>query len=368
MIARLRRDVVAALPGWVVARVLVLGTLGMAHLLARRLRPLPTFSVRHLEEALMGWDAVRYEQIARFGYEALPEKELRFFPLLPMLGRGFGLLFGGRYALALLLVASVSALAFGALLHRLVLEEKGDAATARRVTWLVALAPAAFVLVWGYSEALAGALGAGGFLALRKQRWWWAAGIGVLLGLTRPVGLLFMVPAAIEAARGWRMRELGSRLAAVAAPAVGCGLYLLWVSRAFGSATLPFEVQQTNAFRGPTVNPLPVLGRALGDLIDGRWEGNVLHLPWVALAIVLVALAFRQWPLSYAAFAAATVVVALATNRWGSFERYAFSAVPLLLAAATTFRSERAERAAFAVGAAALFAYGTLALLGAYVP
>lgn len=368
MTARLRRDVLAALPAWLVARVLVLGTLGVAHLLARRLKPLPVFSLRHLEEGLMGWDAVRYEQIARFGYEALPEKELRFFPLLPMLGRGFGLLFGGRYALALLLVASVSALAFGALLHRLVLEEKGDAAAARRVTWLVALAPAAFVLVWGYTEALAGALTAGGFLALRKQRWWWAAGIGLLLGLTRPVGLLFMIPAAIEAWRGFRMRELGPRLAAVAAPAVGCGLYLAWVWRAFGSATLPFDVQQTVAFRGSLVSPVPVMGTAIANVFTGRWEGNALHMPWVVLAIVLVVLAFKQWPLSYAAFGAVTVFVALASNRWGSFERYAFCAVPLVLVAATTFRGERAERAAYAVGAAALFAYGTMSLLGAYVP
>jgi hypothetical protein len=362
------RDLRAALPGWIVARVIVFSSLGFAHLLERRLKPLPIASVRHIQEGILGWDAVRYEQIARFGYEALPEKELRFFPLLPVLARGLGTVLGGRYGLALLLIASASALVFGALLHRIVLDEKGDAAMARWVTWVVALVPPAFVLVWGYSEALAGALLAAGFLALRRQWWWAAAGAGLLLGLTRPVGLLFVLPAAIEAARGFRIREAGRRVAAVVSPVVGCALYLAWVSRAFGDAMLPFDVQRSPSFRGPAVNPFPEIATAVANAFTGRWEGNALHVPWVALVLVLVVVSFRRWPLSYAVFGAATVLTAISANRWGSFERYSFLAVPILLAVASSFRTERSERTALAIGSAAMAIYGTLAIVGAYVP
>src|SRR3712207_8410014 len=45
--------------------------------------------------------------------------------------------------------------------------------------------------------------------ALRRQRWWWAAAFGLLGGLARPLGLLFAVPAAIEALRG--LRTAGAR-------------------------------------------------------------------------------------------------------------------------------------------------------------
>ncbi|HEX2038788.1 MAG TPA: hypothetical protein VHF47_03535 [Acidimicrobiales bacterium] len=369
MIRRIRPHVEAALPGWVVARILVVGTLGFAHLMAKRLDPLPDWSLRHLDEGLMGWDAVRYEEIARLGYEALPDRELRFFPLLPLVGRGLGFLFGGQYGFALLLIASASALAFGALLHRLVLlEREDDLDSARRVTWFVALAPAAFVLAWGYSEALAGALTAAGFLFLRQRKWWWAAATGVLIGLVRPVGLFFVVPAAVEALRAVRRSELPARLAAVAAPAVGCALYLGWVGLIYGDPMLPFTVQEEEGLRGPAANPLDVLGTAVSNVFSGELRGNALHAPWIGLAVLLIVLAARRLPASYTAFSAVTVVVALSSGNLSSFERYTFTTVPILVAAAVVLAEERVERSALAIGAGTMAVFGTLSILGSYVP
>lgn len=362
----LRPDLRAALPPWVAARVAVLGSLALTHLLARRMGTLPTFAQRHLHEGILGWDAVRYQQIAEFGYHALPEVELRFFPLVPALTKAVGTVLGGRYDLALLLVANVSALLLGVLVHRLAVHETGDVALGRRAVWFLAFSPAAFVLVWGYSEAVAGVFVAAGFLSLRRERWWSAALVGFLGGLARPVGLLMVVPAAVEAARR-RHQPLAPRVAAVLAPLAGCSAYLLWVGNRFGDALLPFRVQQRENFRGEFVNPLRVLWKAADAALDGRWEGNALHLPWVVVAAVLV-VALRKLPLSYGLYALATLVLAAGTARLGSFERYAFGAVPMTLAAATVFRTEEGARAALVVGAAAMTTYCTLALLGAYVP
>ena len=94
-------------------------------------------------------------------------------------------------------------------------------ALAGRATWLLALAPAAFVLVMGYTEATTIALAVGMFLALRSKRWWVAAGLGVLVGLSRPSGFLLALPALIEAGRGLRglpVKEYVGRAAAVLAP------------------------------------------------------------------------------------------------------------------------------------------------------
>lgn len=365
----MKRDLRAALPAWLAARAVVLGSLALTHLLARRLGTLPTFAERHLHEGILGWDAVRYRQIAEFGYEALPEIELRFFPLVPLLTRALGVVLGGRYDIALLVVANVSALALGAVVHRLALHETGDAALAARAVWFTAFAPAAFVLVWGYSEAVAGTLVAAGFLALRRKRWWWAAAFGLLGGLARPVGLLMVVPAVVEAARARRDREaLVAKVAAVVAPVAGCVAYLAWVGNRFGDFFLPFEVQQRPNFRGDFVNPLRILYNATTAALDGRWEGNALHLPWVVVAGALVVVAVRRWPLSYGLYAAAAFVLAVGAPRLGSFARYAFGAVPLTLAAATAFRTEAGARAALVVGAGAMTIYCTLALLGAYVP
>ncbi len=82
--------------------------------------------------------------------------------------------------------------------------ETGDDALARRAAWLVCLAPAAFTQVMGYAEGTLLALSVGTFLALRARAWWWAAVLGLAAGATRPLGVLLVVPAAIEAMRGWR--------------------------------------------------------------------------------------------------------------------------------------------------------------------
>ena len=129
----------------------------------------------------------------------------------------------GATGVTLLIVANASALALGALLHRLVIVETGDRALARRAAWLIALVPPAVVLVMGYAEATAIALAVAAFLALRTRRWEWAAAAGLLAGLARPLGVLLVVPAALEAARGWSgvsRRDGISRVSAVVAPAV----------------------------------------------------------------------------------------------------------------------------------------------------
>ena len=58
-----------------------------------------------------------------------------------------------------MIVSNVSALVAGVLLYILARRETGDARLATRAAWFLALAPAAFVLVMGYTEATTIALG-----------------------------------------------------------------------------------------------------------------------------------------------------------------------------------------------------------------
>ena len=356
-----------ALPAWVAARVVV----ALSFAAATLVRDYHGTPGGRLAEGVRAWDARWYVDIAREGYDHLPRVGVRFFPLLPVLGRALSVLTGGDTTLGVVLVANASALALGALLHRLCLLERGDAALGRRAAWLVAFTPAAFVLVWGYAEALAGALAVAMFLALRTQRWWGAAVAGLLAGLTRPVGMLLALPAAIEAARGLRSAtwpDRAARMAAVVSPVAGCGLYLAWVEARYGTGLLPLTIQRRADFRGDPVSPLRVLWDGGRDLLDGELFGNAGHVPWALLLIALVVVTFRHWPVSYGAFAAASLLVALTAERLGSLERYGFGAFPVVLTLAVLGRREGVERATLAVGAAAMLGYGTLALLGVYVP
>jgi hypothetical protein len=363
-------DVRAALPGWIAARIVVLVALGGAHLLARVVDLGPRRLAR-LHEGLLAWDADWYLRIATHGYDGVPRSGLRFFPLLPVLARPLAVLFAGHVGLALLVLANVPALALGALLHRLALRETGDAALARRAAWLIALVPPAFVLVMGYTEPIALCMAVAAFLGLRTRRWGWAAAALLVAGLTRPVGVVLAVPAAIEGLRGWRQaspRERLLRLLPVGAPFAGTAVYLGWVWHRFGDPLEPMRVQSIPGLRGSFAFPLVTLWGAVSGVARGEFVRNATHIPWLVVLTVLVVITFRRWPLSYAAFAAVTLFLAASAEFWGSFERYGFGAFPVVLALASVTGSRWAGRGIIAVSALIMCGYALAALLNAYVP
>ncbi|HMC41609.1 MAG TPA: mannosyltransferase family protein [Acidimicrobiales bacterium] len=369
----------AAVP-WAVARFVVLSALVFARQLVHLLHLADPAVLGKAHQGLLSWDAGWYAGIASRGYGALSRDALRFFPLMPMVARGLHEILPLSTRACLVVVANACALVAGVLLHQLVVRESGDGALARRATWLMALAPPAYVLVMGYSEALAIALAIAAFLALRRRRWWWAAAWGVLAGLARPLMVLLVVPAVVEVARAARDRGLDSasvvrraragmgRLAAVASAPAGAAAYMAWVGARFGDALLPVRIQQQRRHRGRLELPTHVLARAVGDVAHGRHLGQALHLPWVALLCALVVVAARRWPPSFAAYAGAVLALSLCSANLDSLERYALGAFPFVLAGASSTESPRLEGAVMAVAAMAMGGYAVLAFLNLVVP
>lgn len=272
---------------------------------------------------------------------------------------------------AVLLVANVSALAYAGGLVRLTTFELGDRAVARRAAWLALLNPAAFVLVLGYAEATAAVLAVWTLYALRRRSWWLAAALAFGCGLSRPTGLLLALPAAVEAAPGWRAltrTETVRRVVAVVAAPAGCLAYLLWCGVARGDALGPFREQQASDLRGGIVVwPGKALAFAWHEFVLGGSVRVALHLVWVPVVLALLVLAWRRLPASYAAYSLAVVVLAVGTPKLASVERYSMSAFPLLMAAATIrSRPLRWVLAAACVGGFA--AYAVLAFANVYVP
>jgi hypothetical protein len=362
--------------------------LALAHFLVTNLHVADNAVRAQLHQGLFAWDAGFYRGIAAHGYRfgAVPHESLRFFPLVPMAARGLGVILGGRSDIALLILANGSALGMAALLHRLVLIEKGDPALARRAAWLVALVPPSFVLVLGYSEATFMALGVGMFIALRTSRWGWAAALGVLAGLTRPLGALLAVPAAIEAGRSlviahqagaleWQTgrrshttKTVAARAVAVIGPVAGTGAFLAWAGIRYGDALLPLHIQQDANHRGSVVDPLTALLHEGRGILHGHHVGSGLHVPWAIALAVLVIVCARRWPACYAAFAGVMLLAALSSKNLDSLERYALSAFPFVLVGASLTKSQRVERLGLVLGATAMEGYSLLAFLNAVVP
>jgi hypothetical protein len=364
-----RRDLRAAALPWLVARVLVLGSLWLSRFLDDRLVPRRHDGAPGL--GLFIYDGSWYRDLAQHGYAAYPKQGLRFFPLYPLLGRWLGAVFGDHVGVALVVIVSISALALGALLHRLVIRETGDERIATRAAWFIAVFPAALSFVLAYAEPLMMVAAVGMFLALRSKRWLPAAALGLVAGLTRPVGLLLMVPAALEAARAWRAsgaRERGVRVAAVASPAIGTAIYLAWVGMEYNDPLLPFSVQSREHLRGGSEDPITHVVNSVGDLLDGDRFGAGLHLVWLAVFIGLLVVVARRLPASYTAYGVATLVLGMTASNISSFERYAFST--FVFAIAVAFVTARAEvsRVVNALAAGGLVTYAVLSFFRLYVP
>ncbi len=376
--ASVRADATAALPPWLVSRALVLGAWGVAHFLVHNLHVQDAAVRQQAHEGLFAWDAGWYRGIAQHGYGfgGAGHEALRFFPLLPVVARVLG-----SSSVAIVITVWAAALVLLALLHRLVLIEGKGEHLARLACWCLAVFPSAFVLVLGYAEALAMALAVGAFIALRTRRWWWAAGLGVLAGLSRPLGVLLVVPAAVEVGRavglsgravGLSGRAAAAKVwaawsAAVAGPAAGLLVFLLWSWRRYGDFLLPLRVQTHATHRGQVVDPFTALWHEASGVFHGH-VGSALHVPWAVAFVGLAFIAFRRWPACYGALAAAVLLVALTSKNLDSLERYALGAFPLVLALASLLEAAWLERAWLVLSAAALEGYALLALLNAYVP
>jgi hypothetical protein len=357
-----------SLPAWVLARVITLASLGAARYVVDQY-PRGALA-RGAQVSLVGWDAGFYDAIARFGYAHDPES-YRFFPLYPLATRALDVVTPGSSRIALVLLANVCSLAFVVVLHHLVMRETGDPAVARRAAWFGCIAPAAFVLVWGYAEPLFLLLAVATFLMLRTDRFALAGAFGALAALTRPLGLVVAIPAVVEAARGWSGAELRSRverIVAVFGAPLGALGFLLWVRDRTGDLLEPYRIQARAIHRGNTVDPVTGVVHALQEFVDHDRVGPLLHVGWAVVAIALAVVAFRRLPVSYGLFAVATIVISLSSENLDSFERYAFSAFPLVIAAAMIVRKPKTETLVFTAMGAAMCLYGIVAALGVYVP
>lgn len=360
-------DLRAVAVPWLTARVLLVA--GYLAAVAASDRLLPGNRPTALTEGLIAWDGTWYRDIAAHGYHALPDEGLRFFPLFPMLGRAFSVVTAGREDVALVLIANVASLALAVAVRRLVRFERGNVDLADRAVWMVCLFPGAFVLAWGYAEALWLLAVVVAFWAMRSRRWWWVVLAGLVAGASRPLGLVLVVPAAIELARVWRSAkgdERASGIAAVLSPVVGAGAYVLWVGASYGNYRLPFSTQ--GPLRGETMDPFSRLWEGIHQMFGPQRFSDGLHVPFAIAFVVLLVLTFRWWPVSYGAFAALVLAASLGAENLNSLERYGLNAFPLALTLAVVAAHPKVDKPLTTVLGGGVVALSSLAWLGAYVP
>lgn len=289
------------------------------------------------------WDASFYVKLAESGYA--PEGELdrfAFFPLWPVTLRAVEALvpFLSLFFVGVLL-AHVLTLAGACRLRSFVARETGSAEVGSRAAVYVLVFPSAVVFSMVYAEALFLLLSVAFLDLLRQGRWGWAAGVGVLAGLTRPGGWLLALPAAVEGIRflvqySRRVavpRFLGAAVAG-SGPVVGLGVYLAFSWWRAGDALLPIEQQWREGWKA---RPRFFLDSAL-DKVDQIGELGVTPDFVLGLAVLLgfsfALYSFRVLPVSMAAYAVVAVALGASTDVLIGVVRLLMLTVPLVWALA----------------------------------
>lgn len=328
-------------------------------------------SIPALASAWLQWDAKWYVQIAQAGY--FNEQSTAFFPLFPLLVHIAGVVLGGHYLAAALLISNLGALGAFIGLALLAAHEFGSARTASYAVVMLAAYPLAFFLAAPYTEGPFIALAAFALYCARTGRWRVVAACAFFATLTRLTGVILLAPLVWEYGSqsgwwvGWRSREtwrarlrrlftmrgwkwssgaLDTFVIFSAIPAA-IALYMLFLGVRSGDPLLFLHAEQrywNHAAPGAPIAPGPTApatpaqppGASFSFLMPSYEQArSLVDLAPLAIFLILTALLARRQPVIYTLYVAGLLALILASprpDRLGYFVsagRYLCAALPV---------------------------------------
>lgn len=287
------------------------------------------------------WDSWEYEQIAREGYwydfnhKPKPYGTVACFPFYPLAIRPLGLILGGRYDVAGLIVSNASALAGLILLFQWA-AWWGD----RRSAWLAVSAATFFPagLFWSalYPQSLYFLLSIASLILMLDGRVALACLVAAAATATRFEGLA-LVPALAGILLQRDRGKLGwDALWLLVAP-LGAAAYMAYLYHRWGDPLLFLRVHAM--FGRGLSNPLATLVRPLTSLDAFRKEGMILTVSLtyaVGVFLILGSLARLRWPILL--YGWALFIIPLLTGVYVSIYRVHLVNAPAYLAFALALR------------------------------
>jgi hypothetical protein len=395
------RDAVAATVRPFIATRLAVFLAGFFAVIAFGLSPTPGFVLSRdpLANLPARFDAGWYGDIALDGYhwdyQFQRQRNIAFFPALPMLMRPVGAVLGAtdrtvpreRRMLRMLwggVVVSLIAF-FGALSYLVrVGEDLIGPERAATAALLLAAYPFSFFYSAPYTESLFLLGATGAFYYFRREQWIASSLLGMLAGLSRPNGCFLSVPLGILALQhAWRVaRERGGTIDTVSARAgavrllvagmPGIGM-LVFTAYLYGLTGVWFAWMRSHEAWGRTYHGIEPFVTAFGWLRDEPLIQVVTNIPFNTLntlgllfAVALLVPVFRRLGLAWGVFVVVNIALPLFAGGVLSMGRLTSTLFPLFLALAAILppRSVPSWAAAFGVmqglGAALFFTWREL--------
>lgn len=278
---------------------------------------------------LARWDGAAYLDIAQRGYED-PESASNgaYAPLYPLLMRVGGIALGGSSDAYLIAGVLISNAALLVALRSLVLlaTPRIGAGRARHAAMYLLVFPTTVVLSAVYAEALFLALAVTSALEGERARWWRSGIFAALAALTRPFGVLAVVPLAIALVRTRSRIPAPAWVAAALAPLalVGWAGYLYRISGDPLRVMHVYAAWESKRLRSPL--------QAFTDLFDPA----IYVFPWfvLVLIVIFVGLVAASWRIAGArlgAYATATLLLISSSGSLTSSMRYELALYPAFI-------------------------------------
>ncbi len=318
------------------------------------------------------FDALWYLRIATTGYVD-GDGSAAFFPLYPLAIRAVSPVLGDHPLAAAFLVSNAAALGAMVTLYFLTASEF-DETVARRTVLYLAVFPTAFFLLAPYSESLFLLLVLVSLWAARRSRWWLAGAAAALAAATRNLGVLLILPLAVEAIHQARERRRFPVLPLVASAGalIGLGAYVWYWAAVHGDPLAPLQ-QQTTWMRELSFPLVSVVEATdVGFTFIGVYPGGYHLMDWLIVTPALVAavwVALRTRPL-YGVYTWASLLAPLSfifvPRPFMSLPRFLLPVFPILWAGAVWAGRRRGVHEALVAVSAAILGLFTVLFVNWY--
>ena len=293
------------------------------------------------------WDSGFYLDIAASSYAYTPGQmsSVAFFPLYPLLMRTFA--FGSDSRIALTLtgwaISNLATLIAFYVLYNLVKMDH-NRGVARLTVWILAFFPTSFFFSVVYTEGLFLLLTVASFYFARQEKWLAATVLGGLSSATRSIGILIIIPLAVERYRqktySWR-----AWLPLVMIP-MGLFGYMIFLKLRFGDPLLFSHAMSTWG----RVTSIGGIAERFRELVFSAGILSRLAVSWLDLLFAIVAAflifyVLRKQRTSYFLYSIYALGIPLLTLQVVSIPRYVVVVFPIFLMLALWISRHRYETA-----------------------
>jgi len=294
------------------------------------------------------WDSGYYLGIAEHGYSATlgqlamtsNQANYAFFPLYPLTIKVLNILVNNYY-LAGLIISNLCLLAAAWWLYKLIKLDYSKDVAKNSVKYLF-LFPVAFILSGVFSESLFLLLLILAFYFARKEKWLAVGLSGLLLTLTRPLGILVLLPIAWEyfVSLQYKIKKINYQVLYLLFWPAGLIIFLFYIKYLSGNFLNYFKTQSFG-WGHIFSNPLTVIAHGLTNQDIFQFLPLIISL---ALMLILI-LKLKILRPAYILLAALLFIFPLTTGdtSLNSLLRYTLPIFPIFIALATLFDNKKWE-------------------------